>query len=267
MAVKVGHARISETGKIYGKKGDQTGNEVAVTNWVNPGWKFVAIHPDAAVRERHAQNVEKCCSNNNVGYSQYERNTLWTEFQKTGDLSKVAPCNTDCSEMQNTCAVAAGTPKVTHASNGWTTSTMKTALTNAGYKILTSYLTEPYAVRGAIYVKPGEHTVCALSNGDKYIETLKAAGVYKEEKQSQTGGALNKSPRWVGKVIKQLVYVKSWAGSSFSNIKSWPKLGYGNMVDVCDSIKAADGSTWYYIRIAGKYFGFIPSNTLQRVWG
>ena len=29
--------------------------------------------------------------------------------------------------------------------------------------------------------------------------------------------------------------------------------GYGNLIDVCDSVKAADGSEWYYVRIAGKY--------------
>lgn len=177
MAVKVGHARISETGKTYGKKGDQTTTEVCVTNWVNPGWAFVAIHPDPAVRERHAQNVEKCCANDNVGYGQPDRNTLWAEYQKTGDLSRVGPCNTDCSEMQNTCAVAAKTPGVTHAANGWTTSTMRAALKAAGYKILTTNLTEAFAVRGAIYVKPGEHTVCALTNGSKAAQMLQAAGL------------------------------------------------------------------------------------------
>lgn len=178
MAVKVGHARISETGQIYGKKGDQTTTEVCVTNWVNPGWSYVAIHPDPAVRERHAQCVEKGCANNNIGYSQYERNTLYTEMKKVGnDLSKVALCNTDCSAFQNACALAAKTPRVAYTSNGWTTSTMRSALKDAGYKILTSCLTEAYAVRGAIYVKAGEHTVCALTNGSKYAQTLKAAGL------------------------------------------------------------------------------------------
>lgn len=256
MAVKIGHARISETGKIYGKKGDQTGNEVAVTNWVNPGWKFVAIHPDAGVRERHAQNVEKCCANNNVGYSQYERNTLWTQYQKTGDLSKVAPCNTDCSEMQNTCAVAAKTPNVTHAANGWTTSTMKTALTNAGYKILTSHLTEAYAVRGAIYVKPGEHTVCALSNGSKYSDTLKAAGI----STGTSSNGYNKTPKWVGMCNTGLLNVRSGPGVSYPNIKKWPLLAYGNKVDVCD-----ERNGWYYIRIDGRIYGFVSAQFISRV--
>lgn len=220
MAVKVGHARISETGKTYGKKGDQTGTEVCVTNWVNPGWDFVAIHPDAGVRERHAQNVEKACANDNVGYGQPDRNTLWAEYQKVGDIAKVGPCNTDCSELQNTAAVAANTPGVTHAANGWTTSTMKAALRAAGYKILTKNLTAEYAVRGAVYVKEGEHTVCALTNGAKAAQQLQAAGINQPSVQPVVTEG-NKS--FVGKGIgegtaRQDMVVRSGSSTSAAQI-------------------------------------------------
>ena len=79
-----------------------------------------------------------------------------------------------------------------------------------------------------------------------------------------TSGALNKTPKWVGKVTASVLNVRTWAGTENPQIKSYPILKKGNLVDVCDSQKAADGSTWYYIRIAGKYYGFVSSAYIQR---
>ena len=58
MSVLIGHASISENGTINGKKGDQTGKEVCVRNFYSKPskpWDFMAIHPDANVREKHAK--------------------------------------------------------------------------------------------------------------------------------------------------------------------------------------------------------------------
>lgn len=79
MSVLIGHASISENGTINGKKGDQTGKEVCVRNFYSKPWDFMAIHPDANVREKHAKAVEAGCANNNIGYGQGDRNTLNTE--------------------------------------------------------------------------------------------------------------------------------------------------------------------------------------------
>ena len=90
MSVLIGHASISENGTINGKKGDQTGKEVCVRNFYSKPWDFMAIHPDANVREKHAKAVEAGCANNNIGYGQGDRNTLNTEAKKVNyDLSKV----------------------------------------------------------------------------------------------------------------------------------------------------------------------------------
>lgn len=182
MSVLIGHASISEKGTINGVKGDQTQKEVCTRTFYSAPWDYAAIHPDINVREKHANAVEDGCANDNIGYGQSDRNTLNTEAKKVNyDLSKITtPCNTDCSEFQNVCAVASGAPGVTHGSNGWTTSTMKSALQNAGYKIITdkTYLASAdYCVRGAIYVKSGSHTVCGLTNGSKYSQTLSKAGL------------------------------------------------------------------------------------------
>lgn len=195
MAVKIGHASISENGTINGTKGDQTGKEVCIRDFYSNLWDYAAIHPDANVREKHAKAVEAGCANDNIGYGQGDRNTLNTEAKKVGyDLAKITtPCNTDCSEFQNVCAVASGAPGVTHASNGWTTSTMKAALQAAGYKIITdpSYLqSADYCVRGAIYVKAGLHTVCGLSNGSKAAQMLAKAGLSGTSGTATSGNSL-----------------------------------------------------------------------------
>lgn len=179
--VLIGHASISEKGTVNGAKGDSTGKEVCIRAWYSKPWDFMAIHPNAKVRERHARAIEDACANNNIGYSQSSRNTLNTLAKAVGyNLLKVGKCNCDCSSLQNVAAVASGAKGVTYGSNGWTTSTMKSALQSAGYKIITdrTYLKSAnYCVRGAIYVKSGSHTVCGLTNGAKASRTLTKAGI------------------------------------------------------------------------------------------
>lgn len=179
--ILIGHASISETGGINGEKGDSTGKEVCTRTWYSKPWDFMAIHPDATVREKHAKAIEAACANDNIGYGQSNRNTLNTLAKAVDyDLSKVGLCNCDCSALQNVAAVASGASGVTYGSNGWTTSTMKSALQDAGYKIITdsTYLTSAeYCVRGAIYVKSGSHTVAGLTDGSKASQTLSKAGI------------------------------------------------------------------------------------------
>lgn len=181
MAVLIGHASISEKNTINGTKGDSTGKEVCIRSWYSNPWEFMAIHPDKNVREKHALAIETACKNDNIGYGQSDRNTLNALAKVVGyDLSKVGKCNCDCSSLQNVAAVASGAKNVTYGSNGWTTSSMKSALLSAGYKIITDnkYLTgSDYCVRGAIYVKSGAHTVCGLTNGSKAEKTLEKASV------------------------------------------------------------------------------------------
>ena len=89
---------------------------------------------------------------------------------------------------------------------------------------------------------------------------------YGAEEQTSTDTAvkLNKTPRYVGKVTATELNVRSWAGKENPTIKKWPLLKKDNLVDVCDTIKAADGSNWHYIRIAGKYYGFISATHIKK---
>ena len=80
-----------------------------------------------------------------------------------------------------------------------------------------------------------------------------------------TSRTLSKEPKWVGKVTASSLCVRSWAGVEFSQIRSWPLLSKGNLVDVCDEVKDRNGVTWFYIRIDGRIFGFVHSAYLERV--
>ena len=85
-----------------------------------------------------------------------------------------------------------------------------------------------------------------------------------EQTSTETAVKLNKTPKYVGKVTATELNVRSWAGKETPTIKKWPLLKKDNLVDVCDTIKAADGSNWHYIRIAGKYYGFVSAMYIKK---
>lgn len=82
--------------------------------------------------------------------------------------------------------------------------------------------------------------------------------------EGSSSGKLNKAPKWVGKVTATELNVRTWPGVENETIRSWPKLLKGNLVDVCDTLKDGNGDNWYYIRIAGKYFGFVSAKYVSR---
>ena len=88
-----------------------------------------------------------------------------------------------------------------------------------------------------------------------------------KEEPKQSSGKLNESPKWVAKATTGC-NVRVYAGTEYPNIKSYPQLAKGNLVDVCDSVKAKNGVIWYYVRIKAndKYVhGFVSSKCLARV--
>lgn len=90
-------------------------------------------------------------------------------------------------------------------------------------------------------------------------------GTAVDQKSTETAVQLNKTPKWVGKVTATELNVRSWPGIENPKIKKWPLLKKNNLVDVCDTIKASDDTDWYYIRIAGKYYGFVSTTFIKRV--
>ena len=62
-----------------------------------------------------------------------------------------------------------------------------------------------------------------------------------------------------------MLNVRTWAGTEYPNIKKYPKLNQGNEVEVMNfTQKDKNGSKWYYIRIAGKYYGFVSAKYIEK---
>lgn len=90
-------------------------------------------------------------------------------------------------------------------------------------------------------------------------------GTTEDLKSTETAVQLSKVPKWVGMVNTAELNVRSWPGKENPTIKKYPYLAQHNLIDVCDTIKAADGSTWYYVRIVNNYYGFVAARYITRV--
>lgn len=88
-----------------------------------------------------------------------------------------------------------------------------------------------------------------------------------ENKPTTITNKQNKSQRlFVGKVSAASTVVRTWAGGNYPSIKKWPKLVRGNLVDVMNfTQKATNGASWHYVRIAGKYYGFVAAKDIEKV--
>lgn len=96
----------------------------------------------------------------------------------------------------------------------------------------------------------------------KYLQVDRA-----KSKPTTITNKQNKTQRlFVGKVSAASTVVRTWAGSNYPSIKKWPKLVRGNLVDVMNfTQKATNGASWYYVRIAGKYYGFVAAKDIEKV--
>ena len=170
MSVKIGHASISETGKIHGEAGDSTSKEVCIRSWYKNSWHTVLRPIDEKVAEKMAVACEAGCLNNKIGYDQYQRNTLRTQAKAVNwDLSKITvPCECDCSSFMSVCAECAGIDIPYNGGTAPSTRTMVDAFKSTGeFKLLQEskyLLSDEYLKRGDVLVKNG-HTVMVLEDG------------------------------------------------------------------------------------------------------
>lgn len=88
-----------------------------------------------------------------------------------------------------------------------------------------------------------------------------------ESKPTTITNKQNKTQRlFVGKVSASSTVVRAWAGDNYPSIKKWPELVRGNLVDVMNfTQKATNGASWYYVCIAGKYYGFVAAKDIKKV--
>ena len=78
---------------------------------------------------------------------------------------------------------------------------------------------------------------------------------------SSKSTSLNKTAKFKGTVTAKELNVRSWAGTSKTEILR--KLKKGTVVEVCDTIQDGDGDDWYYIKESSKY-GFVSADYIAR---
>ena len=235
MAIKIGHASLSENGTVTGVAGDSTGKEVCTRGWYNGGWQFVLRPTSSTLAEKSAKACEKGCANNKIGYDQNQRNTLNTQAKKVNyDLGKITTaCETDCSAFMTVCAIAGGAD-IDYGSNAPTTSTMKSKFTkNKDYKVLTAskYLTnDKYLKRGDILVKAGSHTVMVLENGSKATTTTSSTTTSSTTNTNATASSIAKKKEniksfqtWLNKYFNSGLTVDGAYGNNTkkASVKAW----------------------------------------------
>ena len=212
--VKLGSSSKDEKGQYRGgQAGDQTGAEVYIQNWYDGSWHSVIRPKSAALAEKIASACEKACNNNNIGYDQYERNSLYREALKVNlDLSKITtPCECDCSSLVSTCCIVAGlSESIFFAGNNMrTTYNLIDACNKTGYfDVLTSSnytRSKDYLKRGDILLSTG-HTVIVLSNGDKAGQMVVTQTVTETYKVKITASKLNvrSSPNVNSAIVTQV---------------------------------------------------------------
>lgn len=210
MAVLIGHARIDENGKTHGGKAGDQASELCTRNWYNGSWHTVLRHKDPDKAEKSAQACEAACANPNIGYDQYQRNTLRTQAKAAGwDLSKIkVSCECDCSSLQTVCEECAGIEIPYSGTNAPTTRSMVKAFTSTGeLEALTDkkyLISDEYLERGDILVKNG-HTVRVLQSGSK-------AGKVVENKVTVEVSVLKKGSK--GEGVKALQHLLNGYGYS-----------------------------------------------------
>lgn len=170
--IKIGHASSDEERKAYGGvAGDQTGGEVCVREWYSSPWDTILRFIDPVKAEKAAQAMEKACANDNIGYDQYQRNTLLAKAEAVEfDLAKVdEPCETDCSALVSVCAQVAGVKIPYISGNAPYTGIMEKQFASTGeFEVLKGdeYLkSDALLLRGDILLRASGHTAMALENG------------------------------------------------------------------------------------------------------
>lgn len=246
--VKIGHARHDENGNLVnGKAGDQTGQEVSITDWYlhKKGW-IVLRCTSASRRKKIAEAAEKACKNSQIGYDQNQRNSLFDNVknEKFDPTKTTKNVETDCSALVRTCVAYAFGKDLT---GEITTATESDALMKTGY--FKKYKTKKYCTssdylrRGDILCTPVKgHTAIVLNDGAKIdSSSLVVDGIWGDETTKKTQKALGLKIN--GKIYRQPFSNKKYLPSV--KVESWKfkKTKYQNGSSVIREIQRLVGVT------------------------
>lgn len=174
-------ASIDEKGRTMGgKAGDQTGREVKTGQLYNFGqiWAIRAKSNDVA--ERIAKYAKAIAENDNVGYDQGQRDTLYkiSNDLKWKSVKVDKKCECDCSQLA-ACAINYALQGAFLSSGVYSGNIVSAARRTEKFSILTIGSNFKYK-KGDVIVKPGKHVIICIG-GD-----LPEPEKKKEYKNSET---------------------------------------------------------------------------------
>ena len=259
MAVKIGHATNDENrGLKYGKAGDQTKREVSTRDWYvhKKGW--VLLRPkSSSAAEKIAKAMEMACANNQIGYDQTQRHTLFDNVKNKGfDPSKTTKkVETDCSALVRVCiAYAYGKDVTGDMRTTYLPSTLMKTKLFTKYTSIKYCKSSDYLRRGDILCTPVQgHTVVVLTDGKN---AYKKVATVKPKKY-------NTAVKGIYKTTADL-NMRNGAGVSTSKITVIPK---GTKVKCSGKYSVSNGRKWFYVEYTvGKmrYIGFCSSKYLVK---
>lgn len=255
--MKIGHARISENGTVHGNAGDSTGQEVAITAYYKhkKGW-YVLRAKEEADREQIAKCAEDACANNNIGYCQWNRLTLYNAVKDNGfkcdkkNLTKKVEC--DCSALVRVCCAYAGIK----LPNFTTLNQKQVMLDSKKFYLVDWDGKEKSLRRGDVLVtKTQGHTCIVLTSGSKETPKVQIAA-----DKVETARQFNKELAGSYKTTSNL-NLRVGAGTTKKKIMTIAKnkevVNYGYYTVV--------GKTkWFLVKVDNKT-GFCSSKYLKRV--
>lgn len=257
-----------------GQAGDNTGTEWELRTWYSYPWSCVLRHPNVEVRALIAELAIEAALNNNIGYDQYERTTFWYQLAKSGYHPKniTVPCEADCSAGVAAICKAVGylynDPKMKNISIDSWTGVMRSGFRSAGFEVLTAskYLnSSDYLVAGDILLNDEHHVCTCISSGAKSGEgqmSYNGSTSSTNNSNEDEGASLNTTVRSKLYVKKNNTPLRTWAGDDEPQLISYPTVNKNQELGLCDTVKADDGSTWYFIKINDKY-GFVDSDDVS----
>ena len=180
--VIIGQAKRGEKGVKDNKPGDQTGNEVFMTEWSyrligSEHWQYVLRAKDPETGRKIAAIMIQACNNEHIGYDQNypDRGTLYERAKKAGwDVTKVKKdCETTCTCIISVCLNAVGikVPKY------WMSEDVKDDLEATG--LFYCFSSKDYVASsdkltvGDILVTPDRHTAMVVDSPHPFTYPVK----------------------------------------------------------------------------------------------
>lgn len=277
MAVTIGHASIDERGKAAGgKAGDQTGREVCTRSWYSKPWIGVYRPKNTTIANKIATTMEAICANNNIGYDQTQRTTLFEQAKKLNwNIAKIkTPCECDCSSAIAVCVNAAGLPISKDIYTGNERNALLATNQFLEYTDQRYLASDSYLKRGDILLAKG-HTAVVLSNGiaaGNSNNSPKPALEKTDGSKAKSVAAVNSAKSfdktlagtYVVATNSDPLTMRSGAGTNFPKMVSVPK---GTIVKNHGYYTKTDGVKWLYVvATVGdlQYTGFCSSEYLKK---